>query len=120
MNPPEADGKQDGLSRGQGAGLSMADVITLPAPLRKLVTWMMRREEVSLAEVAAFIQGDEPAGRAMMDSLLAKGFVRAVQTAGSVRYRVRLAPIRGHTPMFDRLQAVDDKVADNKDPKSQP
>ena len=119
MSPPVANGKQDGLSREQGAGLSMADVITLPPSLRRLVTWMMRQEEVSLAEVAAFIQGDEPTAHDMMDSLLAKGFVRMVQIAGDVRYKVRLAPIRGRSSMFDRLRALDDKAGDNgKDPES--
>jgi len=119
VSPPVANGKQDGLSREQGAGLNIADVITLPPSLRRLVTWMMRQEEVSLAEVAAFIQGDEPTARDMMDSLLAKGFVRTVQTAGDVRYRVRLSPIRGRSSMFDRLRALDDKTGDNrKDPES--
>jgi hypothetical protein len=42
-------------AREQGLGLKMADLFTLPAPVGRLMKWMMRQRQVSLADVAGFL-----------------------------------------------------------------
>ena len=76
-------------------GLQMADVLALPDPLWQLINWMMRRGEVSLAEVVAYIGQNEGIARVMLEELVEQGFVREIEVRGEVRYRPQLAPRRG-------------------------
>jgi amino acid permease len=80
------------------AGLSIAGVFTLPDDQRQLVNWLMRREgqeAASLAEVAAHTGQDEAAARAVLNGLVAQGFIREVEVEGEPRYQLLLAPRRG-------------------------
>jgi amino acid permease len=77
------------------AGLSIADVIALPEDQRQLVNWMMRREAVSLAEVAAHTGQDEAVARAALNGLVEQGFIRELEVDGETRYQLRLALRRG-------------------------
>ena len=82
-------------------GLQMADVLTLPDTSRRLINWMMRHREVSLAEAVAHIDQGEEVTRSLLEELIEEGFVREVSGesdpahGGQPRYRVRLAPKRG-------------------------
>jgi hypothetical protein len=88
-------------------GLQMADVLTLPDPSRQLINWMMRQREVSLAEVVAHIGQDEDVARTVLGELMEQGFVSEMEVEGESRYRVRLAPKRGH-PLPEHIwQALD-------------
>ncbi|MCI0407065.1 MAG: hypothetical protein L0191_00655, partial [Acidobacteria bacterium] len=76
-------------------GLRMADVLTLPDALRQLVTWITRRGEVSLADVAAHSGQDMDAARTSVDTLEVQGFVRRIEGEAGLRYGTLLAPKRG-------------------------
>jgi amino acid permease/predicted transcriptional regulator len=85
------------------SGLRMADVLALPDDMRRIVNWMVRRGEVSLAEVAAFTGQDERAAHAMLDALAKQGFVRERQG----KYQVHFALRRGRQLPLDIWQALD-------------
>lgn len=97
-------------ARDKAAGLSMADILSLPDPLRRLMSWLIRQEEAGLTEVAAYLQEDEPKTQNMLAELVDKGFVREMQVAGKLRYRVRLAQRRKMQMPVDIWQALDDKT----------
>jgi hypothetical protein len=66
-------------------GLGMVDALTLPDPLRELVNWMMRRGEVTLAEVTAYTGRDERTARTMLDALVEQDFVQVTEGKGEPR-----------------------------------
>ena len=76
-------------------GLHLADVGTLRDPLRQLVNWMTRQGEVSLAEVKAYIGGNEWIAQLMVDELIELGIVQPLEGAGDPRYRIHLAARHG-------------------------
>jgi hypothetical protein len=102
---------QELQAREKAAGLSMADVLSLPDDLRRLFSWMMRREEVSLAEVAVYLGKDEAAARQLLAGLVERCFVREMQTGSETRYRVRLASKPRKEVPSDIWQALGEKTA---------
>ncbi len=97
-------------ARDKAAGLSMADILDLPDPLRQLMNWLMRQEEADLADVAGFIKEDEAKTRDMLAELGEKGFVRELQISGKLTYRVRLASRRRAQLSLDIWQALETKA----------
>ncbi|HLP90634.1 MAG TPA: hypothetical protein VK184_18885 [Nostocaceae cyanobacterium] len=78
------------------AGLSLAEVLTLPAQQRKVVQWMMRRSEgVSLAQVEEQIQEADQNTLTLLDQLIEEGFIQEFLAEGEIKYRVNLAAKRG-------------------------
>ena len=90
-------------------GLGMADVLTLPDPLQELVSWMMRRDQVTLADVTAYTGKDENMARTMLDALVEQDFVKVMKGEGELRYEVRLAAKRGRQMSDEIWQALDAK-----------
>ncbi len=97
-------------AREKAAGLSMADVLDLPDDLRRLFNWMMRQEEVGLADVAAYLKKDEPSARKLLADLVERCFIREIHVGGELRYRVRLAPKRGREVPLNIWQALGEKT----------
>ncbi len=73
---------------------TMGDVMALPDPSRTLVLWLLRRGEVGLAEVMAQAGLEEGACRALLESLVGRGFLSETGADGGARYKARLAPRR--------------------------
>lgn len=92
--------------REEAAGLSVADVHTLPNDLRQLFKWLMRQEEVSLAEVTSFLKQDEATCRKTLAVLVEHGYVREIEAGGKTRYRVRLASKRGREVPLNLWEAL--------------
>lgn len=86
-NPPSPDLDAPELS----AGLRPSDLLVLPEPQSSVLTWMMRREAVTFAEVMAFLGQEEEQTRTLLDDLCGKGFVRDAEVGGVTQYRVRLS-----------------------------
>jgi hypothetical protein len=97
-------------AREQGLGLKMADLLTLPEALGRVLKWMMRQQQVSLADVAAFLGQDEAAARALLADAQGRGYVREIEMRGATLYRVRLAPTRGRGLPANLWQALDARV----------
>lgn len=102
--------QQELEAREKTPGLTMADIISLPDDLRRLVNWMMREGDVQLAEMVAHMEADEDAVRSMLKNLLEKGFVSELEIEGETCYRVRLAPRRRRDIPLDIWQCLEDKV----------
>lgn len=104
--------RDDGKSRDDGTATpasGMADVLGLPAHLRDVVTWMMRRGVVSLDEIVSRLGGDVADARKTVEELVERGLV---QRAGEDRYRAR--PARRTRPrmpggLWQALEARDDE-----------
>ncbi len=96
--------------REKAAGLSMADVLALPDPLRRLMNWLIRAEEVGLADVASRLDQPEESARGIVAELVERGFVRELTVRGEARYRVRLSPTRPRRVPLDVWSALDERV----------
>jgi hypothetical protein len=90
-------GKGFNLSGGGGTegesagGHSMLDVLNLPEDEQQTIKWMMRQGKVSFAQVEAHMGDQEKAARTMLDTLIAKGFVRETLVDGQPHYQTQLA-----------------------------
>lgn len=97
-------------AREKTPGITVADILELPDSLRDVINWMMREIEVSLPEIAEHFGKDEKSARAMVASLVEKGFVREIDMKGKLAYRVRLAPKRKSSMHSNLWKALDDKI----------
>ena len=97
----------DSEAQEKTAGGSMAGIVALPDPLRQLVNWITRQNEVRFAQVVAHTGQDEAVVRTMLDTLVEQGFVRETDVAGESCYRIRLAPKRGRELPRDIWQLLD-------------
>src|SRR5262249_24098100 len=88
------------------AGLHVADVSTLRDPLRRLVNWITRQGEVSLAEITAYSGESENTARQMIDELIEMGFVQPLERMGDPRYRIHLAGRHRRQVPFDIWQSL--------------
>ena len=102
--------EQELEAREKTPGLTMADILTFPTPMRKMANWLVREREVCLAEAVAFMEGDEVGARAVLAEMVDMGYVLELDIRGEVRYRVRLARRRRREVPLDIWQALGDKV----------
>lgn len=87
-------GRSPSKSDEESAGLSMSDVLAQPEPLRGLLAWMLREEQVEFSAMVAFLQQDETAARSLLDDLVKRGHVQQVSREDKVYYAVRLVSQR--------------------------
>lgn len=97
-------------ARQKSPGISMADILTLPSQLSGLVNWMMRKGDVSLDEVIAFLHADQSSAKEILADLIDKGFAREIDIRGKTSYRIRLAPKKGRDIPANLWSALDDKA----------
>src|SRR5947209_19544458 len=90
-------------SSGEEAGISIADILTLPDDLQTIITCLLREGEAGLQEVAAFIKQDEATTSTLLADLIARGFVQEMPAEGKgrPRYRARLVSKRTRKLSFD-------------------
>ncbi len=100
----EMDGRE------KAAGLTMADVLSLPADQRQIVNWIMRQGEASLNEVVAQTGQGEEAVRMTLAALVDRGFLRELAFPGDPRYRPRLGARRRQQLPLDVWQALNDRI----------
>jgi DNA-binding MarR family transcriptional regulator len=88
--------EQPELSMEKQASRSMVDLLTLPDEAQTIITWLMRRGEAALSELAALIEQDEAATRSLLAQLVAQGFVQDIdgESERHPRYSARLAAKR--------------------------
>ncbi|HEY9648048.1 MAG TPA: TIR domain-containing protein [Chroococcidiopsis sp.] len=72
-------------------GLRIVDIVTLPDHLQHLVNWLIRREEVTLAQVAEHLQQDPETALGLLDELVSKQYVKVLEDDGETYYQIRLA-----------------------------
>lgn len=103
LNPSETGDEENEAN----SGLSMADVLTLPDFEQKIVTWMVRKKEVSLAEVAAYMEQGEESISTTLNALKQQGFVQELEVEGNLHYRPCLAPKQKSRASKNLWQALD-------------
>jgi len=105
-------GQSPSESDEESAGLSMSDVLAQPEPLRGLLTWMMREDQVEFPAIVAFLQQDETAVRPLLADWVKRGYVQQVSREDKVYYAVRLAPQRKRQSpgeLWDHLDGKSEK-----------
>lgn len=100
----EMDGRE------KAAGLTMADVLSLPADQRQIVNWIMRQGEASLNEVVTQTGQAEDAVRLTLAALVDRGFLRELAFLGEPHYRPRLGARRRQQLPTDVWQALNDRI----------
>lgn len=97
-------------ARDKAAGLTMADLLGLPAPQRRLVQWLMRDGEAGWPEVIAHVGQDERAAQTLIDALVERGFVRAITVKGEQRYAARIGARRKRDLPLNIWTALTSKI----------
>jgi hypothetical protein len=97
-------------AREKSPGLTMSDILSLPDPFGRLCNWMLRCQQATVPEVAAFLQEDEAQAAATLAGLVERGFAMQVDVQGVTYYRVRLAAKRGRNIPLNLWQALEGKV----------
>jgi hypothetical protein len=89
------------------AGLRPVDLLRLPDAQRRLLTWMMRRGQVKLQEVARQLGSDESSAWSLLQTLCADGLVEQDSTGDGEIYRARLAATRPRELIQDIRRVLD-------------
>ncbi|WP_448570462.1 hypothetical protein [Trichothermofontia sp.] len=76
---------------GEDSSISMIDIFTLPDSLRHLLSWMLRKGEVTVQEVAQYLKQEEAIIIPMLEELAEDGMIRVRQVGEERRFRVLLA-----------------------------
>jgi len=100
--PPDNSGKR-------AAGVM--DLVDLPDGQRALVTWMMRQNEVTLAEASQQLGLSLPDSETTLLDLQTKGFVERVDQSDPPRFRPKRLVKRASRLSSDLWRALDDKAA---------
>lgn len=95
--------------RAPSPGLTLADLMALPAAERRLVNWMTRSGDVTWQEVVDQVTDGEEAQR-LVAALQAKGFLQTVAGPEGPRYRVFLAPRRKRNVPTGLWQVLNDRL----------
>ena len=86
------DRLQDELdARGRQEGLSPIDLLDLPPGLAAIAKKIVRRNGMSLADIAQEMNQTPEESQAVLDELVAKGLVRRVEVSGEVWYKAFFA-----------------------------
>jgi predicted transcriptional regulator len=94
--PPE-------MFKGKKTGVTMADILALPDMSRTIATELLKVQEAGLTELASLIKEDEATIQALIDELIAQGFIQDVWHEGEnlPRYRISLIARRGRGLQLD-------------------
>jgi predicted HTH transcriptional regulator len=94
----------------EGGGLTPADTLMLPDPLRKVVNLITRRRVMTVPELAEATGASSEEIAARLAELVEKGFVREMEVAGELKYKVIFARKRGRHVPLDLWASLGDKV----------
>ncbi len=85
----------------------MADLLFLPESERSLINWLLRQQSASLVDIATQLTQDESGAQAVLDELMAQGFVRSVEVNGQIYYQPCLTSRRGRQVSTNIWNALD-------------
>ena len=94
------------------AGLRMSDLLLLPDEWRAMLKWMIREGEASLAGIAAGLGWDQSTALALLERLVAAGYVQRTGEGEDTRYRVILARQRAQGASRGLLRNLEDTSGD--------
>ena len=91
-------------------GITPADLLDLSPELRRIVNTIMRRKEMSLAEIVFELDMRPSEARGLLDTLVEKGFLKTFEVKGELRYKTFFARRRGREMPLNVWEALSDKV----------
>jgi DNA-binding MarR family transcriptional regulator len=95
--------------RSKVEGITPADVMDLPEPLRTAMHKMMRKGSMTLSELAAELKLKTAETRRLGQMLVERGFLSSIEREadGEIVYQTRFARKRGRSVPFDIWKAFD-------------
>ncbi|TVQ20820.1 MAG: TIR domain-containing protein [Leptolyngbya sp. DLM2.Bin15] len=94
-----------GRSRRQ-RGLNVADLLILPKDQQRIVNWMLRRDDVTMTDLAEHFKQEAIALQPILEELIRQSYVQVVADSPP-RYRVRLAAKSGRQMPKDIWDVLD-------------
>ena len=83
--------------RDKREGITLAELLDLPTPLRRLMKQITRKGEMSADDAAKFVDETPEDASQMLNSLVEKGYLEREQREGQWYYRIRFARKRGRS-----------------------
>jgi predicted transcriptional regulator len=78
----------DNSETDQNAGSNMADILTLSPRQQQIINWIMRQREVTIEEIAAYIEARLQETRDEVTTLINQGFIETRQNQGITYYAI--------------------------------
>ena len=96
--------------RSRVEGITLADVMDLPEPLRKAMNKMMHKGSMTLSELAAELNLKTAEARRLGGMLVEKGFLSSSRRKadGEIVYRTRFTRKRGRSVPLDIWKLLED------------
>jgi amino acid permease len=95
-------------------GARVTDILEMDEPLRRLMQWVLRQGQVSIADVAAHVSQSESDAQVLVGQLVEQGLLEVVEGAPELRYRAHLARKRS------RASGLPDDIWSKLDGTDQP
>jgi DNA-binding MarR family transcriptional regulator len=91
-------------------GITSADLLDLSPELRRIINMIMRRREMSLAEIVLELDTRPSEARRLLDTLVEKGFLKSFEVKGELHYKAFFARRRGREMLLNIWDALSEKV----------
>jgi DNA-binding Lrp family transcriptional regulator len=91
-------------------GITPADLLDLSSELRRIVNTITREGEMSLAKIVLELDMRPSELRELLDTLVEKGFLKAFEVKGELRYKTFFARRRVREVSLNIWDALSDKV----------
>jgi len=91
-------------------GITPADLLNISPELRRIINTIMRRREMSLAEIVFELDMRPSEARGLLDTLVEKGYLRTFEVEGEQHYKAFLARRRRRKVPLNIWEALGDKV----------
>jgi DNA-binding MarR family transcriptional regulator len=97
-------------SRQRVEGITSADLLDLSPELRRIINMIMRRREMSLAEIILELDMRPSEARRLLDTLVEKGYLKTFEVKGELHYKTFFARRRGREMLLNIWDALSGKV----------
>ncbi len=91
-------------------GLAPADLLDLSPDLRRVIHLIARRGEMNLTEIVFELDLRPSEARSLLDTLAAKGYLRAFDVQGEPRYKTFFARRRGRELPLNIWEMLDSRL----------
>ena len=104
--------QEDLEQRDKMAGMSPADLLTMPDDQRRVVQALARRGDLTLAELCEALERDEAGVRETLESLREQGFAREMEIKGRSVWRTYFGRRRASSAMGSIWASLTEKTED--------
>lgn len=97
-------------SRERVDGINAADLLDLSPELRRTVQLIMRRKQMSLAEIILELDMTPSEAKRLLDALVKKGYLKSFEVEGEPHFKTFLARTGGRKVPVNIWDALSDKT----------